>query len=207
MRTRLSNISRRAAGLSLVFDRSIRDAETIERFGTVRMHRRGTMGAHSHRVAIYADQIATLIDWRGDRASLLRWALWHDMDEVITGDLPGPVKRKAIEPGKYRTFIAEEMARRFPGGEYMSPGNRNAETIEIEMVVKIADMVDELLTLECDIRMGNSDLDSIVKNTSARLFGYIKKSAMSQDRATVLCRAIVDAVARHGLYAPPRVLG
>ncbi len=70
---------------------------------------------HSHRVALLAHALAAIgrvvfgKDWNGERAAFL--ALLHDAGEVVTGDLPTPVKYfdSAIR-GAYRGI--EEAANR-----------------------------------------------------------------------------------------------
>lgn len=169
-----------------MFERSIRDAEIIERWGIVRAHRRGTMGAHSHRVVIYADQIAEFIDWRGDKGALLRYAAWHDMDEVVTGDMPGPVKRRLIDPTKLAIFTKTQMTRLFPSLAWLCPGD------EVAAIVKVADCLDEVLWLVIEQRMGNDMLQTVYNDSQERLFRKIE---------TLPCRVEVRNLLRSEIEA------
>lgn len=79
-----------------MFEVEFRLFSEVRRWATIRNSGQ-KLAEHSFFVALYADQIATLIDWQGDRGALMLHALLHDIDELITGDIPGNWKRKAAE--------------------------------------------------------------------------------------------------------------
>ena len=164
-----------------MFERGIRDFEIIERWGIVRAHRRGSVAAHSHRVAIYADQIAEFISWKGDRAALLRFALWHDAFELVTGDMPGPVKRMLIDPVRAKRVEADILSSMFPGMEWTHPGP------EVCAIVKVADCIDELLWLIVEFRMGNDMLQTVMNDSAKRLEAKMKELPCS-----ILTRAMLE---------------
>lgn len=80
----------------------------VTRYSTCRVSHPESVAEHCFFVALYADAIAS---WIGlcnpgikiDRAVLLRKALWHDIEEASTGDMPRSFKhsneevRKALE--------------------------------------------------------------------------------------------------------------
>ncbi len=180
----------------MAFEREIRDAEIIERWGVVRAHRRGSMGAHSHRVAIYADQIATLLDWKGDRTALLRHALWHDMEEVFTGDIPGPTKRR-MGPAS-GDFLLHGLELRFPGREWVVPPPVDETILDI---VKLADIMDELLWATVERSMGNSLVSALIEHTGNRLDSHMAHLGVGfgAESIAALWRSIIQAVAFHQL--------
>ena len=66
----------------------------VRRWHIVQVDREQSVAEHTCRVQLLAQEIA-------ERAGLdpvamyktIRWALWHDMPEVVLGDLPTPTKR------------------------------------------------------------------------------------------------------------------
>ena len=70
----------------------------IDRWALMRNSRRENISEHSHEVAVLAHALAVIGNKRlgkdlpAERAALL--GLYHDSTEIITGDLPTPVKYK-----------------------------------------------------------------------------------------------------------------
>lgn len=68
----------------------------IERWGLMRNTISENISEHSHQVAVIAHALAVIGnekfggDYNAERAALL--ALYHDTTEILTGDLPTPVK-------------------------------------------------------------------------------------------------------------------
>jgi 5'-deoxynucleotidase YfbR-like HD superfamily hydrolase len=65
----------------------LREAASVERFHTARTLRRQSVGEHSFNVAMIIQAIAP-----GVRKNALLGALYHDLPEIATGDIPAPVK-------------------------------------------------------------------------------------------------------------------
>lgn len=183
------------------FEPSIRDAEIIERWGIVRHHRRDNVGAHSHRVAIYADQIADIIEWRTeaeDRLDLIRCALWHDMPEVITGDLQGPVKKAVVDLAKLGEYEARNMERRFLHSVIPAPSP------EMRDIIKIADLLDEVLWCTIEMRMGNQMLRDVLNGSSTTMSNYVYScSWMSDTQRSTLINHLFNAMSTHQSHRYP----
>ena len=64
------------------------DAQFLLRFHTVAMQaERQTVGAHSYAVSILIDQL-----WPDSSKQLIMAALYHDVPELILGDIPATAK-------------------------------------------------------------------------------------------------------------------
>lgn len=120
-------------------------AAHVRRWHIVQVHREQTLAEHLFCVAAIAGSLAQRIAWHGimhhsQRLELLNWALWHDIMEVRTGDIPTPFKRALVEANGPRTIEkAEEMIDTSVHGM-----NRAVKDTEIEMIVKLADSIEAI---------------------------------------------------------------
>ena len=118
----------------------VRNLAFIPRWTTVHKVQGQDDAQHSHVVAVYADQLAEYFKWNGDRAALIRYALWHDIGELASGDMPGPFKRRVVDEQKYTELVNGWLAGIFIGGEWKKPDDPTLLSI-----VKLADCIDEVL--------------------------------------------------------------
>lgn len=173
-----------------MLEREIRDMEIIQRWTIVRSHRQQSVAAHSCMVAIYADQIAEYFKWGNhqDRAALLRYALWHDIEETFTGDIPGPWKRRL--GSAHKEEVIRQLGVQFPGEEWMSHGG------DIEKIVKVANHLDEAFWVAIEARMGNP-LDELAKQVRERLNTSIGRLPYTQIDIEAFRAAVWGAVKIH----------
>lgn len=183
------------------FELEIMHAESVERWQTKRAHRRGSIGGHMHRVAIYAYQIAKLLEWPGSYTALLLHCLFHDMPEVVTGDIPGPVKRAAMDCDALDEYEYNQMADRFTGREWRMNHLPISEQSPIIAIRKLADALDEIFWLGHENRMGNRTLEPMYGQIAGRVWSrveYLCKMLDSpQHLRSNLTREISAAVERH----------
>lgn len=134
------------------FAPSLRDMSYVPRWAILRRTRNQSLAEHSYFVALYADQIARMIGWSGDLAELMRYSLYHDLDETVTGDIPGPAKRAAWDKEK-----AEEAMSSVMTGKYGSDvvDTRRLVSPEAKSIVSVADAVEEVCFLCEQMMMGN----------------------------------------------------
>ena len=165
----------------------------IERWALMRSSRPENLSEHALDVAFIAHVLATLANVRhgraldADRAAVL--GLFHDASEIITGDMPTPVKYhdaaineayKAVETGAEARLLAtlpDDL--RDVYGTYFSPGAGGADAAPDEdeaylrRLVKAADKISALIKCVDERRSGNAEFAS----------------------AETTCRAAVDAAA------------
>lgn len=136
------------------FPPELRTASIIPRWSVVWTLNRDTVANHSYYVAVYAHQIARLIQWDGHMARLLFMALTHDLDETVTGDIVSPVKKAIVDIDRYRDYVGPAMHRRMP--DIWSQVIRNMDKDnEMAAIVNVADRLDAVLFLTVERRMGN----------------------------------------------------
>lgn len=115
----------------------------VKRWHALNVHREQTVAEHTVLVTFYAHRLLTVI-YPGhtpeEAMSLILNALWHDVAEAVTGDVPTPVKRW--------------MEARFPDGEsplddlehMVCPEHaRYSEAVEdtpMEAISKLADILE-----------------------------------------------------------------
>ncbi len=125
---------------------------------------------HSHSVAVIAHALALIgnkkfgKNYNAERICLL--ALYHDTTEVITGDMPTPVKYynddiknvyKDVEKTAGERLLAmlpEEFAE-----EYEPFFNKSDEDKELWVLVKAADKISALIKCIEETRMGNREFE------------------------------------------------
>ena len=127
--------------------REIRDIQFVPRWTIIRTIRQQTVAEHSFFVVMYSDYIADLVGYLHDRAELLRYAMWHDMTEIITGDLPSPAS-KWFRQEELNNW-AEDEFQRSTGLRFQRPSGL------VKDIIKTADTLDATLFLAEEVQMGN----------------------------------------------------
>ena len=148
----------------------------INRWGLMRNTIPENISEHSLEVSIIAHALAVINnvyfngDINPDRVAV--YALFHDTPEIITGDLPTPVKYfapeireayKMVEDTaiiKLLTSLPEEMR-----PVYDSILNENKQEPQYHKIVKAADKISALIKCVEEKRMGNTDFEQAEKAT------------------------------------------
>lgn len=168
-----------------MLEREYRELSFVTRWSLLRRIRNQSIAEHSYYVALYAMQIAKMVKWPdafpgtvGGLGDLLQAALYHDLGEVVSGDPPGPVHRRAIvDTDHWNKEIAKGVQRRF--GEQVTTDWRLANHpttnmgAEIKVIVKVADSLDALFYLLTEQQMGNGTVRNVVAQERRRLFKAI----------------------------------
>lgn len=135
-------------------EREIRDMAFLPRWAIVRTIRTQSVAEHSYMVAMYTLRILAMYNKQELQAEALEYALTHDLDEVITGDIPNPVKRGFLSTPQikdsFKAWLDSESALHFPW--LKSP---NAE---VKLFVAFADILEAYTFLLEECRMGNSEV-------------------------------------------------
>jgi 5'-deoxynucleotidase YfbR-like HD superfamily hydrolase len=143
----------------MYFSPELRTASVVPRWSIVWTLTRDVLSNHSFFVTLYAEQIARLIHWNGDRGRLMFMALTHDLDETISGDIVGPAKHAMLDNDKAKAYLDRNMLERLPYVVQQDSAFQSlAPTMyaEAKKIVKAADRLDALLYLVVEKRLGNS---------------------------------------------------
>ena len=154
-----------------MFERDLRDLTGIQRWTIVPSLHGQNVAEHSFMVAVYADQLATYFGWNGDRGALLRYALWHDVEELFTGDVPRPVKYKTFG-GEARKWLDAWLTKSFPKGEWRKP-----DDAVLTGLVRLADCVDAVLW----VRHAGNDHSNLLVALHKRFMAVLSALPFAED--------------------------
>lgn len=140
----------------------------INRWGLMRNTINENIAEHSLDVAVIAHGLATIAnvyfgkDINSDRVAIL--AMFHDSTEIITGDMPTPVKyfaqgiREAYK--EVEAYAGEQLIGTLPeamGKVYRDILHENENEKELWRYVKAADKISALVKCIEELGMGNTD--------------------------------------------------
>lgn len=148
----------------------------INRWGLMRNTIKENLSEHSLETAFVAHFLAVIRNKRfggslnAERCALL--AMYHDTTEILTGDLPTPVKYfnpeiKSAYDEVEKTAIAK-MLSYLPDDvkeEYVPLFEKNDDDEELWRLVKVADKISALIKCIEERQMGNSDFIKAEKAT------------------------------------------
>ncbi len=152
----------------------------INRWGLMRNTITENIAEHSLETAIVAHSLAIIgnkyfgknID--ANRVAVL--AMFHDSTEIITGDLPTPVKYFAPDIREAYKKVEETAANNLLNGvpdklrdEYEGILKENEEERKLWKYVKAADKISALIKCVEEKRMGNLDFEQAEKATLAHI--------------------------------------
>ena len=152
----------------------------INRWGLMNNTREENIGEHSLEVAIFAHALVCIANKRfgenlnADRAALL--GLFHDSSEIITGDLPTPVKYfdpEIKEAYKNIEHLSEQklisMLPDYLKGEYTPLIDSEFTDEKLHIYVKAADKLSALVKCMEELKMGNNEFLKAERSTREAL--------------------------------------
>lgn len=152
----------------------------IERWSLMRKTTSENVAEHSYHTALLAHLLGNIAkhvfgrDIDPDRAA--SYALFHDATEVITGDIPTPVKHHNPELlGNFRRIeqlAADRLLKTVPvelRDIYRSMLSREAESPELAKLVKAADVLDAYLKCVKEMSAGNREFATARRQMEERL--------------------------------------
>lgn len=145
----------------------ILDGAAVRRFHTKNVILTETVGHHSHGVAM----VALLLNPNASR-SLLMAALFHDLSEHVTGDIPSPAKREYginSQVSDLENKLMFEAGIQFP--DLTDPDKR---------ILKLADIAHGALFCVQEMNMGNSQMASILNTYLSYARQFILTGAESE---------------------------
>lgn len=154
----------------------------IRRWGLMRNAHEENVMEHSWDVAVIAHALALIknryFDGEIDANAITTAALFHDVTEVITGDLPTPIKYhssaindayKKIEhqaEQKLLSILPVELMedyRELLDHEYLSK--------EHQKIIKAADKISAFLKCRAELKAGNTEFEVAMKQLEKIVFG------------------------------------
>ena len=150
----------------------------INRWGLMRNTDLENIQEHSHMVAVLAHGLAVIqnekFGGQVDPGQVAVAALYHDASEILTGDMPTPIKYdnpdiqlaykqvEAVAEAKLLSMLPEDLR----------PAYEEAITIvdpEVKALVKAADKLDAYLKCVEEVKAGNAEFKNAKEQTYAAL--------------------------------------
>lgn len=154
----------------------------INRWGLMRNTFQENIQEHSHMVAVLAHALAVIrrdvFGREADPGLAVMAALYHDAPEILTGDLPTPIKYydpeirdayKKVEEfsaGKLLAMLPEQLRPAF------SPLLREDYDPDTKALVKAADKLSAHIKCLEELKAGNSEFQQAARQTLEALKGY-----------------------------------
>lgn len=148
----------------------------INRWALMRNTRQENISEHSGDVAVIAHALAVIgivrlkKDLNAERAAFL--GLYHDMPEIITGDMPTPVKYHSEQMKKayaeVEDMASEQLIAMLPEdmkSYYESAFFRKDEDEYLWKLVKAADKISALIKCIEEKKAGNSEFSKALEST------------------------------------------
>lgn len=152
----------------------------IDRWALMNNTSKENIAEHSHSVAVIAHALALIGNkkfgksYDAERASLL--ALFHDTTEVITGDMPTPVKYYNEEIKNVYKDIEQIAGKRLLAmlpdefkEDYRPFFEQQAPDKELWALVKAADKISALIKCIEECRMGNREFEKAMETQQAKI--------------------------------------
>lgn len=154
----------------------------IDRWALMRSSRPENLSEHSLEVAMIAHALATIGNVRygrsldAGRASLV--GLYHDASEIITGDMPTPVKYhdsrirdayKQVEHEAEQTLLAKLPDDLRPAYEAIFSSDDSEDDTYLLTLVKAADKLSALIKCIDEAQAGNAEFRTAEASTRARV--------------------------------------
>lgn len=169
----------------VVIGREVRVLQHIPRWAMIRTIKEFSVASHSHMVAIIADRLAEHVSefrrfhhvlnmqnlsMMEFRLRVLRGAVLHDLDELLSGDIAHPAKTAYRQvPGAkeaYKAWVDERMAERVPW--YVEDTNEL-----VRNVIGISDLLEAYLFLLEEQRMGNQEVNGVASKVYEGLMNAV----------------------------------
>lgn len=151
-----------------MLEREITDAGFVSRWSIVRTLMPQSIAEHSWFVVMYANDICHIFGLEDHiQLAVMKYAAWHDVvDEIFTGDLPGPNKRALFDAmgpeaeAAWKNKTKEWADKVFPDWFHRSGGHAthtNYSSKIVKTVVKAADWLEASVRMATEYQMGNGN--------------------------------------------------
>lgn len=173
---------------------------SVNRFSQYRLINPESVLEHSGMVAlttlILLDKLE--IDDMNTRLDALSYALCHDVDEILTGDIPMPTKYATDDTVKMFDSLSWLNANKVDVAFGVQLAPYNSVPKEIKCIVKLADVLAVFYKCYQEIELfGNKSLISATKNLDralSRRFDDLKRDRQVSDELDCFIRDSISAV-------------
>ena len=162
----------------------------IQRWSLMRNNEQENVAEHSMQTAIFAHALAIIREQRFPDAKqvkandVLAKALFHDVSEVITGDLPTPVKYHDDEIKrsykKLEALAVEDLLKMLPENmrsiyqvllieKELDELSADAEEVIIAKLIKAADKLSAYVKCIIEVGQGNNEFKEALESTREKL--------------------------------------
>lgn len=139
-----------------------RKLSRIKRFQIHNLFNHYNVAEHSFRVAMLVYEISR--DLPEDiRHKLILKGLFHDLEEGLLGDFPGPVKKRNPEFNKLYDELAETVMSEELDSEEDLTLWRDAKLGDYEKIVSLADNLEAFITVVEEVEAGNRSMSATLQ--------------------------------------------
>lgn len=153
----------------------------VIRYSGTKVLNKENLAEHSYYVSVLSDSIAEDIEHRYtitiDRYKVLKYALYHDIEEIFTGDIISPVKYKSNDlrmklEKVWNLILTEQVEEHFEWNPHIArmilqthKDYEEKKYTDIEnMIVKFADTLQAISYTISELHLGNTYLKWITHN-------------------------------------------
>lgn len=157
--------------LDILNDPELIEVNALKRWNNKSTTSEETVPQHTFWVCIFARVIAEEMGL--DEKSTLQvitYALFHDLDEIFSGDIVHPVKYNKINGEQIREllgeFVRHEVSKKFNGGtraEGMMINYINGDVPKhVKLIVKCSDWLSMMQFCQHEVSMSNTNFDELI---------------------------------------------
>lgn len=165
-----------------MFEQEIRDLSFVPRWGIIRSINKQNVAEHSYYVVMYTRMLCDALGMNPvDTLEAVTLAMWHDVPERVTGDLPGPVKKKIVDEDKLSRVELITLSMFDQCSWRVGRASATAA-----LIVKTADYIDQCFFLATEIQMGNEkNAGWILDSSIASMLRCLVELGFSDSRPVV----------------------
>lgn len=137
-----------------------RQLSRVKRFQIYNLFNEYNVAEHSYRVAMLCHIIANDTITRN---KAIQKALFHDLEEGILGDFPGPLKKRNPKFNEQYDILAEEIMKETLEVERYFDLWKQSKADRSGMVVHLADNLEAFQTVVEEVEAGNKSMIKVLK--------------------------------------------
>jgi len=179
--------------------KDLRTLSHVPRWAVLRVIHRQSVADHSYYVAVYASLIAKTENLMpAMHVILLEHCLYHDIAEVFTSDIPGPVKRESCNPAHLQLYEYAGLWSRglgFAARDDVSPF--------LQSLCTICNLLDEVCYITGEIRLGNMEAEVALTFSLNRLAKVMANIILTPETTKLIMSIIQSENADQNLPNEP----